>query len=128
MTGGSYQVVVFSGVGPVAVLSVFAYDPLIRGGVFVTAADVNGDGKADCITGDGATSLEVKALDGLSGEGMDHFCAFDPNYRSGANVGTADFGADGVPHIVVVPGADSLRSSRRSPAGCSLAVSNRVVR
>jgi uncharacterized repeat protein (TIGR01451 family) len=105
MNGGSSHVVVFNGTDLAVLLSIFAYDPLIRGGVFVAAADVNGDGRADVITGDGATSPEVKVFDGLSGEGMGHFFAFDPNFRGGANVGVADFHGDGFIDLVVAPGS-----------------------
>jgi hypothetical protein len=105
MNGGSSHVAVFRGTDRAVLLSIFAYDPLIRGGVFVAAADVNGDGKADIITGDGATSPEVKLFDGLTGVGLGHFFAFDPNFRGGANVGTADFHGDGALDLVVAPGA-----------------------
>ena len=43
----------FSGVDLTELASFFAYDPAFPGGVHVAAGDVNGDGRADIITGAG---------------------------------------------------------------------------
>ena len=105
MNGGSSHVVVFRGTDLTVLLTIFAYDPLIRGGVFVAAGDINGDGRAEIITGDGATSPEVKLFDGRTGEGLGHFFAFDPNLRGGVNVGVTDFHGDGQLDLVVAAGS-----------------------
>ena len=51
--GGGPHVRVFSGVDFAELASFFAYDPVFAGGVHVAAGDVDGDGRADIITGAG---------------------------------------------------------------------------
>src|SRR5205823_3800416 len=51
--GGGPHVKVFDGVTGAEAAGFFAYAPGFVGGVWVAAADVNGDGKADIITGAG---------------------------------------------------------------------------
>src|SRR5262249_40862064 len=51
--GGGPHVRVFSGKDQSELIGYFAYDPSFRGGVHVAAGDVDGDGKADVITGAG---------------------------------------------------------------------------
>jgi FG-GAP-like repeat len=50
---GGPHVRVFSGVDLHELASFFAYDPAFQGGVRVAAGDVDGDGRADIITGAG---------------------------------------------------------------------------
>ena len=49
---------VFDGLNRQELAGFFAYDPRFTGGVFITAGDVNGDGRADVITGAGASGDE----------------------------------------------------------------------
>src|SRR5262249_45460189 len=51
--GGGPHVRVFSlsGGSPLELASFYAYDPAYAGGVFVAAGDVNGDGRAEVVTG-----------------------------------------------------------------------------
>src|SRR5205085_10747507 len=51
--GGGPQMKVFSGKTGGLLQSFCAYDPRLTSGVYVAAADVNGDGHADIITGPG---------------------------------------------------------------------------
>jgi hypothetical protein len=88
--GGGPQVKVFDGNNLTNLLaSFFAYDPGFAGGVSVAADDVNGDGKADILTGAGpGGGPQVKAYDGSHlANLLDNFFAFDPAYLGGVFVG-----------------------------------------
>src|SRR5207244_1839112 len=64
-SGGGPHVKIFDGATGDVIASFFAYDPGFRGGVNVAAGDVNGDGKADIITGAGpGGGPHVKVFDG----------------------------------------------------------------
>ena len=69
--GGGPHVRVFDGVSGAEVSSFFAYDPSVRGGVTVAVGDVNGDGRADLITGAGpGAGPHVKVFDGERGRAV----------------------------------------------------------
>ena len=97
--GGGPEVKVISGfvtlqangeVAPVSLLSDFmAYAPSFTGGVTVAAADVNGDGHADLITGPGPSGgPNVKVFNAyISTSLLDNFMAFDPGFTGGIYVG-----------------------------------------
>ena len=74
-------------VEPVELYSFFAYDPGFTGGVSVAAADVDGDGYADVVTGAGpGGGPHVKAFSGKTGAEVFSFFAFEGGYRAGVNV------------------------------------------
>jgi hypothetical protein len=86
--GGGPQVTVFSGANNKVLQSFFAYSPLFPGGVRVGAVDVNGDGKADILTGAGpGGGPQFNALDGVTLAVLDSFFAYDPNFPGGIYVG-----------------------------------------
>src|SRR5262249_14184594 len=69
---------VFSGKDGSLLQSFFAYDASFTGGVTVAAGDVNGDGKADIVTGAASGgSGHVKVFDGQSRQLLRSFFAFD---------------------------------------------------
>lgn len=103
--GGGPNVVVFSGNDNSILDNFFAYDPRFIGGVRVAASDVNGDGKADIITGAGpGGGPNVSILSGANGSVLSSYFAYDPRFTLGINVAAGDVNGDGVSDVVV--GAD----------------------
>jgi hypothetical protein len=88
------------------VASFMAYDPAFGGGVFVACADLDGDGRAELITGadaGGGPHVRVFSLDGGLTERFGFF-AFDPSFAGGARVAAADLEGDGRATLVVGAG------------------------
>lgn len=68
----------------------FAYDPRFTGGVTVTAGDLDGDGRAELITGAGAGGGPAVHIYKADASGHFHlafqFYAYDPKFTGGVNV------------------------------------------
>jgi hypothetical protein len=102
--GGGPNVKVFSGRDMTLLSSFFAFDPSFRGGVFVAAGDVNGDGQGDIIVGAGpGGGPRVAAFDGQTQAMLANFFAFDTTFAGGVRV--AAVAGDGRDEIVTAPGA-----------------------
>jgi len=107
-TGGPH-VQVFNGLLPQPLLgpvtSFFAYDPGFAGGVWVAAGDVNGDKKADIITGaDAGGGPHVKVFDASTGKVLLSFFAYSPGFVGGVRVAAGDVNGDGKADIITAPG------------------------
>lgn len=107
--GGGPHVRVFDGAtggqlpGPLG--SFMAYDLDFRGGVYVDAADLNGDGFAEVIVGAGeGGGPHVKAFDGQTGALVTNLMAFDLAFRGGVRVSSDDVSGDGRPDIITSAG------------------------
>ena len=95
----------------------FALDPALRSGVFVTAADLDGDGYADVAysTGDtggprvrvvsGAVLTANPGTDAYHLPAVADFFALDPADRSGLRVAAHDLDGDGRAEMVVANGS-----------------------
>ncbi|HEY8503087.1 MAG TPA: proprotein convertase P-domain-containing protein, partial [Gemmataceae bacterium] len=104
--GGGPHVKVFDGVSGAEIASFFAYDPAVRGGLFVAAGDVNGDGRADIVTGaDAGGGPHVKVFNGGNFVELQSFMAFDPAFRGGVTVAVGDVDGDGRADVIVGAGA-----------------------
>ena len=99
--GGGPHVRVFSGGGKLMHPGFFAYDPAFRGGVNVAMADLNGDGRAEIITGPGVGgSPEIKVFDAQNFSLKTRFFAFGAQSRGGVTVAAGDFDNDAKEEIV----------------------------
>jgi hypothetical protein len=82
-----------------------AFESSVSSGVFVSAADVTGDGKADVIVSTGSGGgARIQVFDGPTGAVVANFMAYDPNFRGGARIAAGDLNGDGKAEIVTVPG------------------------
>jgi hypothetical protein len=119
--GGGPLVNVYSGTNGGELLSFNAYaiGGNFLGGVFATAGDLDGDGKAEIITGPGLDGGPlVRVFQGTTGVLQASFNAYDPNnsngqlmdilsntrWRSGLRVATTDVNGDGRAEIITGPG------------------------
>lgn len=100
--GGPPHVKVFSGANNAVLRSFYAYSQLFVGGITVASGDVNGDGKADIITGAGpGADPHVNVFSGATGANIKSFDAFPTTFRGGISVAAADLNGDGKADIVV---------------------------
>ena len=104
-TGGGPHVKVFDGATGKLLMEFMAYDPQFTGGVYIAAADVNGDGKADIITGAGpGGGPHVEVFDGTTGALLQSYFAYDPSFTGGVRVAAGDLNGDGKADIITSAG------------------------
>lgn len=131
--GGGPRVSIYSGTSLLSghpnrlIPDFFALDPNLRSGVFVTAADLNGDGYADVLYSTGNTGgPRVRVVSGYSlvtNPGADvanlpamaDFFALDSNDRSGLRIAARDLDNDGKAELIVASGARDFPSIRVIP-------------
>jgi len=83
------------------------------GGVSVAVGDVDGDGKAEIITGvDGGGVPRVGVYDGLTGAKLSSFLAFDATFRAGVRVAVGDLDGDGKAEIIAAPASGAASRVR----------------
>jgi len=97
------------GVGRRLVNDFFAYDPAFRGGVYVAAGDVDGDGFADIITGAGLGSPHITVFSGLSlllenPTPIASFFAAPQSNQGGIRVAARDLDSDGLTDVIAGAG------------------------
>jgi hypothetical protein len=103
--GPAVRVVKFQPGGSVTqTASIFAYDPSFRGGMYVAAGDVNGDGKAEIITGTGRGGGPAVGIYTTDGTQLMSFYAYDPLFRGGVRVAAEDLTGDGKAEIITGAG------------------------
>ena len=108
-SGAKSDVRVFSGATGAQIASFRAFDSQVRAGVFVAAADVTGDGRAEVIAGAGDGGVPaVHVLNGLTGAllvgPLTDFLAFPGSFSGGVRVAVTDANRDGNPDILVGSG------------------------
>lgn len=106
--GGGPRVVVFDPRTGGVVRSFFAFADSGRLGVSVAAADLDGDGKAEILTGpgDGGGPI-VRVFTGGTAELIREVPTFDPEFRGGVWVGAVNRDGDGSAELLVAPGRDA---------------------
>ena len=98
-SAGSPHVKVFDGKTATELMSFFAYDESFTGGVWISAADLDQDGRAEILTGTGPGSgPHVKVFDADTTEVFSFF-AFEESFTGGVRVGSGDANEDGFPDI-----------------------------
>jgi len=108
MVGGGPHIKVIDGKTGAEWLSFFAYAPEFHGGISLGVGDINGDGRADIITGAGiGGGPHVQAFSGVDGSELFNGFAFDSNLRGGVFVASGDFDNDGRDDIVTGAGDGS---------------------
>jgi RHS repeat-associated protein len=75
------------------------------GAINVAAGDVDGDGKADIITGAGpGGGPDVEIWSGANGANLGGFFAYETNFAGGVDVAAGDIDGDGKAEIITTPG------------------------
>ena len=78
-----------------------------RGGISVAAADLNGDGRADIITGRNASpAVGLQVFSGADQSLLKSFLALPGSFHNGIRVAAADVNLDGIADIIVGAGFD----------------------
>jgi hypothetical protein len=103
--GGGPHVQVFDGKTGAVGSSFFAYDAGFNGGVWVAAADLTADGKAEVVTGAGfGGGPDVRIFNGNTGETLSAFMAYGDGFRGGVRVAAYALDGTGRPAVVTAPG------------------------
>jgi uncharacterized repeat protein (TIGR01451 family) len=108
--GGGPHVQVFdvANGGPSRLASFYAYHSVFGGGAFVACGDVDGDGRADVVTGAGPGGGPHVRVFSFPGRGavveIASFYAYESVFGGGVRVATADVDGDGVANIITVAG------------------------
>jgi uncharacterized delta-60 repeat protein len=114
--GGTAHVRVFDGKTGSLVGEVTAFESTFTGGVFVAAADLTGDGKADLVVTpdqgggpvvavyDGAKLIPLPDNGGAAAQLARYFGIEDANFRGGARPAVGDLTGDGTADVVAAAG------------------------
>lgn len=80
----------------------YSYGINFKGGVNFASGDINNDGKQEIITAAGFGGGPHIRIFNINGDVAGQFFAFDPNFRGGVNIASADVNKDGKDEIIAV--------------------------
>ena len=82
-----------------------AFDPPYDRGVWIAAADLTGNGRADIVCGaDAGGPPLVRVFDAVNGRRLAEIMAYEPAFQGGVRVAVGDVDGDGTNDIITVPG------------------------
>lgn len=117
---GRGQVAIFDGVTGDKVADFLAFTSKFTPGLYITTGDVDNDGRADIIVGQGkGTRSSVKIFSGADQSEIAYFRAFDGNY--GVRVAASDLDGDGHAEVIATQGSGGGRTTVRVFDGHDLA-------
>jgi hypothetical protein len=90
----------------------FAFKDGFRGGVRVSSADINHDGKAEIIAVEGSGGDSAVNIFNGRGHLISSFYAYDNKFKGGLNIATGDIDGDGEAEIVTGLGAGKIPEVR----------------
>jgi hypothetical protein len=103
--GNTPRVLVFDAMTGATMADFFAYTPAFGGGIYVAAGDVNGDGKADIVTGAGqGGGPHVRVFDGVTRAEIRGGFVYNAGFTGGVRVSTTDINGDGRADIITGAG------------------------
>ncbi|MFH1255597.1 MAG: S8 family serine peptidase [bacterium] len=80
----------------------YAYGVNFKGGLSFASGDINNDGRQEIITAAGPGGGPHIRIFNINGDVIGQFFAFDPNFRGGVNITSADVNKDGSDEIIAV--------------------------
>ncbi|MFO0800037.1 MAG: Calx-beta domain-containing protein [Gemmataceae bacterium] len=98
------RVVVLDGATGAVVRTILPFEDSFTGGLFVAAADIDGDGKAEIAVSPDTGGGGRVTVYGETGTAADFFGIDDAAFRGGARVTFGDVDGDGLPDLVVAAG------------------------
>lgn len=94
--GGGPAVVIYDGIEGTELTRYFAYEDTFRGGVHVSAGDVDGDGFAEVVSGTGVGGgPRVIAWSLKDQKALQDYFAYESSLRSGVQISVGDTNGDG---------------------------------
>ncbi len=101
---GGRDVRVTSGISTTVLHDLHIGGAQYKGGVFVAAADITGDGNADIIAGRDRGRTIIETFNGTTGAPIGTITPFAPGYSLGVRVAAADVNSDGIADIIAASG------------------------
>jgi Domain of unknown function (DUF4394) len=107
--GKGTRLKVFSGVDLTLLCDFVVYGPRFKGGLQVTTAFIDGDNRADIVTGPGVGGHgNFRVTRAVDNQLISSFLAYGPTYQGGLQVGAVDVNGDGRADVLGGPTPDRI--------------------